>query len=207
MRGDPVESAMSRISLRIDPKQLEEARAALSPSEFKRAAKSAINETIRSGITQISKQVRAELNLSASAVKDRMRPRLAKDTLEGEITVSRKAVPLIEYKPRQVKKGVTVRVRKNGPRELLKSTFIARMKSGHEGVYERRRKAGGKRFRRLPIDQRFGPTVIGVLAGKPGMLDEATDELSRKLSDRFASKVSFILSGGKVGRDPKREET
>lgn len=70
--------------------------------------------------------------------------------------VSARPIPLIDFPHRQTKKGVSVSVDVGkGPR-LIKSGFIATMRSGHVGIFTR----VGKQ--RLPIREGFGTRLTGV---------------------------------------------
>ncbi len=56
----------------------------------------------------------------------------------------------------------------------------------------------------LPITKQAGPTVEGVLVGKPGLLDVELERGQEVFEKRVASKVDYMLSGGQIG---KAEET
>jgi hypothetical protein len=53
----------------------------------------------------------------------------------------------------------------------------------------------------MPIEKKFGPTVEGVLAGKPGMLDALVEDATKHLNERIKSKIGFALEGGKIGNE------
>ena len=84
--------------------------------------------------------------------------------LEAQIKAAGKKFPLIafqakELKPRKAIKrraartgGVSVRIKKGQPAEILSQAFIATMPSGHTGVFERKEEGGG-RVKRLPIKE------------------------------------------------------
>lgn len=76
--------------------------------------------------------------------------------MEWIVSLDGKAVPLIEYRARQTKKGVTVAVNK-GKRTLLRGGFITVMKSGKKGVFVRRGRS------RLPIDEQLGSRPVDAL--------------------------------------------
>jgi hypothetical protein len=83
---------------------------------------------------------------------------------------------------------------------VLPHTFLATTKSGHVGVFERKRFGGtGKgsgRVGRLPIEQRYGPTVAGVLAGMPGAIDRIERFAQDKLPVILNSQLDWLLSKG-----------
>lgn len=126
----------------------------------------ALNKTIVSARTQAVKFVRAEVNLKAKTVTGQMKVTKANfRRLSASLNVKGSPIPLTEYDARESNKGkgTTFRVRKKGARERYPHAFIATMKSGHRGVFERR-KFGLKRVGRLQIDERFGPSVPAVFA-------------------------------------------
>lgn len=107
------------------------------------------------------KQVRARKRLKAAAV--RKATRVQRKT-SGSNTASwawgvefdDTRIPASAYPHRQTKRGVTLSINRGRPTRV-KSAFIARMASGHRGVYKRRDKA------RLPIDEQFGSRPIDAI--------------------------------------------
>lgn len=77
---------------------------------------------------------------------------------EGAIIVRGAGFPLYLMKPRQTKAGVTALVK--GRRHLYPGTFIARMKSGHIGVFARGA-YGSKSAHRLRATGRIGRFTLG----------------------------------------------
>lgn len=179
------------IGIQINPSQLADVKAKLSPKVYPRILASAINEAGRYGETQLSKAVRAEVPLKVEDVKKIIRRSKASAThLGSTIKISREPVSLKRYAPRQTRKGVSVKPRKKPIkgrklRELIKHAFIG--PGGH--VFKRKGKE------RLPIKKLFGPTPIGVIAGVPGLLAQQEQNISAKLKDRIDSKVLAHLEG------------
>jgi hypothetical protein len=133
------------------------------------------------------------VNLPASTVKDAISIRSANyQKLFGSIHLSRKPIPLYDFGGLQKAAGVSVLVRRQGGRQVLPGTFIARMKSGHIGVFERHGRQGN-RAERLPIDERFGPTLLGIFAGAPGVAREVIDGLEDTYRKNLASQVDRLL--------------
>ncbi len=106
------------------------------------------------------RRIRAAKALKAKVVRKAMsKSRVATSVvshMEWTISLDGKPVPLIEYRARQTKKGVTVAVNK-GKRSLVRSAFITTMKSGRKGVFVRRGKG------RLPIDEQLGSRPVDAL--------------------------------------------
>jgi hypothetical protein len=72
------------------------------------------------------------------------------------LNVAGEPVPLVAYPHRQGKRGVTVEVNR-GKRTLVKSAFVATMRSGHKGVFRRSGTA------RLPIEELRGSRPVDAL--------------------------------------------
>jgi hypothetical protein len=196
----------------VDQTSVDAARDVLSPAKVRAILRSAVGEEARRFRTQASRAVREELNLSKAAVDKTISVRVDGDG--AEVRVDRVAVPLKEYNPRQTKAGLLVKVRKNAPAELLKGAFLVAKLGDH--AFERgSRKVPPRPMRRvrkrgpsgkvissaLPIEKKFGPTVEGVLAGKPGMLDALVEDATKHLNERIKSKIGFALEGGKIGNE------
>jgi hypothetical protein len=195
--GDPFQ-----IRVTIQP-PLEEiaARYNFTERQVKQIGSAAINRTVTSVQSRVVKRLAAEINLRQKDIRPQVRITKANyDKLEGKVTVSRKPVPLIDFiGTRQTKAGVSVQVRRGGERQVLKGTFLARMKTSHLGVFERRRKAGkrqagGPRFGRLPIDERFGLTLTGYLSHAPAVITEEQQAAADLLQKNVDSQIQRRLA-------------
>jgi hypothetical protein len=96
----------------------------------------------------------AKVNKSMKLVFPRGKREL-KDLI-WRLDVSGAPIPLAELPYRQTAQGVEVEI-KPGKQSLVKSAFVATMKSGHTGIFRRR---GAKR---LPIDEGFTARVSDVM--------------------------------------------
>lgn len=177
---------MADITAQIEPRALERLRRKVDARAFPGILASAINDAGRWGETRVGRAVRQEVPLKVADVKRVIkRKKATRGDLESIIHVRREPISMKRYAARQTKKGVTAKPRRNKPRELLKSAFISERLGGH--VYKRRGKE------RLPIDRVQGPTVVGVLAGVPGMLAEQEEGMRDYLLQRAKSKVDAYL--------------
>jgi len=129
----------------------------LSPRKIIGAEVKAINKTARGLRTQISKRVRKDVAIKASTVKDSLSIQKARRRPQpvAVLDVDPKPIPLKHYGARQVRKGVSVRVKKAGGRKLVKSAFIVKKYGSH--VYQRKGKA------RLPLKRLLGPSVRNIV--------------------------------------------
>lgn len=188
---------MSRIlSIGVNESQLRDLTDTLEhiKNGVPRAISGAINKVLPKSRTRFVRAVGDRITTPARSIRDRIAIRKASPaTLEGHITVTRKKIPLIDFRARQTKRGgVTVQVRKGAARERFPDSFITTMASGHTGVFRRRRKGKG-RVPRLPIDERMGPTVHGVVTGAPGLLDAELRTAMDDLGVQLESQVDRLL--------------
>lgn len=144
-----------------------------------RACNKAGATALRDMRSEASKRIRARKRIKARDIAKALRLRKpSRSLIEGEwaVDVSGVAVPLIAYPHREIAgtgtqgrsrrtgkftsgvRGGGVQVEVNrGKRTLLKEAFIARMKSGHEGIFMRR---GPKS---LPINELLGSRPVDAL--------------------------------------------
>jgi hypothetical protein len=173
------------------------------PAYRAKAEVSSLNRALESGRTQVRREIQRELNISGKDVGRAIIVRLASASKpDGAIVVSRQPRPLAAFWPTQTAKGVRVTVRRSRGPEEIPHAFIATMKSGHTGVFirtgpavpsQKRIKRGSRKGQpvlRQQIKELYGPTVVGVLAGKPGMLDRIKKAMGEVLVTRMASQVS-----------------
>lgn len=140
-------------------------RATLTTSQWDRALKElgkknaikagirAVNRTLTSSRSAVTKLVAADMGLQQKFVRAQVTIAVAKNTGQaphGALYAGTKKVPLIQFKARQTRTGVTAKLPTGAGK--YKSAFIATTKSGHVGVFQR---AGTTR---LPIYQLHGPS-------------------------------------------------
>lgn len=160
----------------------------VTPKAWKKASTRAMRKAGISGQramrAEAIRRVRALKNLRARSVRKSMSTHRSRTgAVEGmawTLAIDGKPVPLIDYKARQVRRGVTVAVNK-GKRTLVKGAFIQVMKSGHKGVFVRRGRG------RLPIDERLGSRPVDALR-KSGE-SEAVGERGAKVARRDFARV------------------
>lgn len=105
------------------------------------------------------------------------------------IMVSHKGIPLMDFKPKpntvaqytRPEKGVSVEW-KRGKRQIIKHSFIAKMKSGHTGVFLRKGK------KRLPIKETYGPSAMQLFK-----TEEAEKELEQLFFERYKIELDRAI--------------
>jgi hypothetical protein len=150
-----------------------------------------INRTIATGKTSASRLVASDLRIRVSKAKDAIDTRLARpERLTAQLTASAKRLPLIEfggrgpYPSRGRGRGVSVKL--PGGQARFPHAFIAVMRSGHRGIYERRKGAG-----RLPIVEKRGPSIAHVVAKH---IPAVVAELGPKMGENIAHEIAFAAA-------------
>lgn len=170
------------IDVKWDKSQIAALRTGPLKGALKRALKKAGSTALRDMRSEASKRIRQRKRIRPKYIRDAMtltRPKGSDiDSFEWRINVSGKPVPLVAYPHRQGKKGVTVEVNK-GKRTLVRSSFVATMKSGHKGVFKR------KSEKRLPILELRGSRPVDALLHK-GEADAVAERGGRSFADTFA---------------------
>jgi hypothetical protein len=171
-----------------------------------------INRTVDGTVTDAAKEIAQVVNLPQRIIKANLRKQKASiDRVQGAVVSKGRPVPLIHYGARQTRKGVTVLVKKGRPRSLIKQAFISVMRSGHKGVFARRKELSGtgrpleearghpgrwpKKYR-LPIRQLYGPRVEDVF-GDQIVLQPVLDKAKRRFDQNFSHEVDYLITVGR----------
>jgi hypothetical protein len=207
--------------LTVDTSQIDELARRLRgiPRGVTKVAVTAMNRTATSTRAEMVRLVRGDYNLKAKAVRDNIR--ISKASWGNpEATVSSKdgpGIPLKEFSPqprsapstRRLKSGayrpaggISAIVTKSKGRQMVKGAFLARMSSGHVGVFIRGAQArGARRLSALGarfIKEVYGPSATYIL--RSGKYDE---ELGRFVDRTF--ERNFIHNARRaVDRELKR---
>lgn len=112
----------------------------------------ALNRTATSVRAEGVRRIRERYNLKAGTVRKQLRiDRATRNRLVSAVAASGRPIPLVEFAARQNRRGVSVKVTRQ--RKTVSGVFIAKMKSGHVGVYKREGKS------RLPIRELFSVSL------------------------------------------------
>lgn len=153
-----------------------------TPAAVDKAARRAINKTVRWAKVQIAREAASRLNMNVGKIKKALVIDPAKSKkLEAVVSLSRKGgiVKAIDLgAARQRKDGVRIRGR------FYKGAFLARMPGGHQGVFRRKNAA------RLPIQELFmllAPRISEIMEELGG------DPVRRYLERTFQHELKFAL--------------
>ena len=105
---------------------------------FRSAARSALNKLIIRGRKVATQKVREVYNIQARLLKDRTKVYKATNQRpEASLVIRGRRMPLILFGAKQSRRGVSVRVKREGGRKLISGAFIATMPSGTPQVWMR----------------------------------------------------------------------
>jgi hypothetical protein len=188
----------------VDPRRIEEIRRILTPRQLDSVLWNAVKRTTSNAVTIARRSVREQVPALTKKYLDRVVKSKVTGFGEnptGTVTISHERVPLIGFRPKATKTGgVTARVSKDRPPIILKHAFITFVGKGrHKGVFlrARGRGKGGKLTRRgyarrLPIEERFGPSVLDVIRF-PKVERRVRDEIGNALEKNLASRLARYL--------------
>ncbi|MDD4599625.1 hypothetical protein SDC9_04143 [bioreactor metagenome] len=165
------------------------------PGALPKALSNAINRAAEGARTDIVRQVREEYVITAGRVRETIDIRRANKMDLSASIVARgrpRALSYFKLRPGRVTKkrpseGVHAQVKRSGG-GVIPKTFIAKLASGHVGVF---RREGNKRF---PITQHYGPSVAQMV-GNPSVSRYVEAGAIRRVNDRLDHEINRILRG------------
>jgi len=150
----------------------------------KKAEKRATKRLAQTIISEFAKEIRKDYAIKSYALKKDIK------IIQGEetriIAKGRRGIPLSRFLHYQTSKGVSFIVSYKKGRRLMKSAFIATMKSGHTGIFMRKTK------KRLPIEEKFGPDLRLMLIN-PRLMRLYNNIIKTKYNDLYQREFKFYL--------------
>lgn len=157
-----------------------------------KAMANAVNRAVDTAKTEASRKTRETYTIKNKDVAATIRIRRASmANLTATVTSRGGVVALSKFQvtPRQPqpkrKKPVIVRVKRGGGGPIP-SVFVAKMQSGHIGVFSR---AGKSRF---PITQHYGPSVPQMI-GNPSVKVWIEEKAAETLEKRLDHEINRVL--------------
>jgi hypothetical protein len=176
------------IEIRVDKRELQRLEKTLAgiPRALPRIMQAALTRTATQARTEASRSLAKQTKLKISTVKDQIALLKASYTnWNSGIQISRRRIRLIDLKARQTRRGVTYA--SPAGRQLVASAFIARMPTGHIGVFKRRGPA------RLPIVELRGASLAQVWLAADAEARRIFTESQAKLAKNVQGQVERIL--------------
>jgi Prophage minor tail protein Z (GPZ) len=173
------------VRVEIDPAPVLAILNSLSSPAFEQVTALALNDTAKNAQVQAASQVAPLMGLPSRDVKAALTIEPARpEHLEAAVVARGRPIPMIRFKPRESRSGVHVRI--GGDVETYRRAFIATVRHGHRGVFERVGKA------RLPIRELYGPSVPGMFARTdvlPVIQTTLRDRLLANLTRQFDRRM------------------
>ncbi len=186
----------------VNKEQVKELKVMLKrfPRTVPRILTRAINKVGVAARTKVLRKISETYNVTQKNLK-KYNVRLVKAnfrTLAAKLGIKGKRVPISHFKARQTKRGVTYAVKK---RRRTIYAFMesggrpVRMSTGHKGVFGRK-VVDGKRVGRLPIIERFGPSVPYMYQGMREFAGNIFErEIGQNLSKQINVQTDLVLKG------------
>lgn len=186
---------MSDITIKVDRGQLLKVELMLNGIKkgSKRAIMRSINKTVTKSKTRSSQEIKKQVNLKASYIKSKLKVyRASISRLYARISSQRRGLLLTRYGARQLKTGVSVKVKSRGQRKLLRGAFLIKLRAGNVnnvgavGVAYRKGKG------RTPVDVLHGPSVSQVFTD---VKDKVSPEMSEYMAQQLDKEIDTLLRG------------
>lgn len=164
------------------------------PKGAERAFSNAINRglsKVKTGATSRVKQVYTVQSSALSAATNTRIGKASTGNLAGYVSFSGAKIPLYKFSvtPKQPGSGKKVRAAvKKGGGTVFDDAFIAEMRSGHVGVFER---VGRKR---LPVEEFMGLSAAQMI-GNENIIEELEAEAQKVVNERLQHEIDRILNG------------
>lgn len=138
------------VTLRVEGAEEMKRRIRATPKIIINARRSAVNKIASQAMTQTKKVIREIYNIKSKDMAPYLKIQKAKSNQTYAILeASGRPIPLYKFGARPVmpveqkgipvrgRKPVTVKVKRKGARKIIRHGFVARMRSGHMGIFER----------------------------------------------------------------------
>jgi hypothetical protein len=210
---------MSRVAIfSIDPAQLAELQASLSPKQVKQAAYQAVKRTTAAAKRLVQEEVERAVAIDTKYARRRIIASMNRgDIPVGTVSISRRGVPLIGYLDKVSKKGgAVIGIWRDRAALAIRHGFKARMASAaqqeqgasHVGIFLRARPGGWRvtdgrmpvktgRYRgwaaRLAVKEAYGPSIAKVVE-VPKVQAKVESRITDILAKNVQSQLDRFLS-------------
>lgn len=192
-------------NLQFDVRQLQELKKQFDPKDVEKALSWSTNAVARKAATLISRETRQRYDVSAAEIRKRLKiSRIDRDAGRSVLYTGRR-LPLSQFKPREKwvtvsskrrvqsgprkgsmarRRGVTVRVRKDKGRQLVKGGWSAKGQ-----IFRRQTRSDNK----SAPEMRFGPS-IPEMVDNPQVMQAAQDLVRNDLPQQFSNRLHYLLN-------------
>lgn len=165
----------------------------------------ATNRVLSGVRTDTSFEVREVVKIKKPDLDPKLTVYKAGTNFSGKVKIDGVILPLLGFEVKQDNIGVTAKVYKSGGTSAWPSAFIATMKSGHKGVFLRKRKWHATGVRqlinknkikpeyRLPIKQIFGPRLSTIVLN-PTTWAKIGEKINGRLDVALDAEINYEMS-------------
>jgi len=176
---------LATFTIEVNSRDFQRTLSQLQKPKLDEVVAKALADTAKSAKVKAAAVIARRTGLKSAVVKERIfYDRVDPGEYEVQVKSSRRPIALIEFPVMQTATGVSTRAW--GKVTLIKHAFIAKMKSGHTGVFRRVGKS------RLPIEQMWGPTIGGTFA-KPEVQAVIAKTMRERLSKSLARRMAAAV--------------
>ena len=175
--------------IEMDFREFDKIKNILNEKTFNKAVVRTLNRVANAGFTAGSKKIREEYNIKARDIKKASKIRKATFNDQRVIlTISGGSIPFKYFGAKQTKKGVTVKIKRYGPRILVKHAFI--------GGYIPKRK--GRSYKMVKVSN-WGGGHVYIRKGKARLPIVKLAATSVTIPKLFASDKVIAAIESRVG--------
>jgi len=156
---------------------------------------SALSRTTQRLKTESGRKAREMYVVKSKAVTDQVVLRRGSaSNLSSELRWKGRNIPLMQFRtnpksPSARPRALKAAVKRAGGNKKVDGAFIARMRSGHVGVFRRSSR------KRLPIEELYGPAVP-VMLNNPEVVEQLERVAVEEMEKRFEHEMNRRLGGG-----------
>ena len=156
---------------------------------------SALSRTSQRLKTESGRKAREMYVVKSKAVTDQVVLRRGSaSSLSNELRWKGRNIPLMQFRtnpksPNARTRVLKAAVKRAGGNKKVDGAFLARMQSGHIGVFRRSSR------KRLPIEELYGPAVP-VMLNNPAVVEHLERVAAEEMEKRFEHELSRRLGGG-----------
>jgi hypothetical protein len=192
---------MALITAKLDTTDVELRLSQLDRRLGRRSLARALNAGVKSMQILAINEIRRDLTIKKGDARKSLRFHRARmGQHSAEMTISAARVPLIRFSVKQVKSGLSVRIKKSGKRHRFRHAFIATTDSGHKGVFERNPKKQvprvGPKYHGLRIRELHSTGPASVLRHRR-VLRRVHAHGIRSFHKELKSQIDLVVKTGK----------
>ncbi len=206
---------MGNIEINFDKKQIAEIERLLGTLYKKapNAARSAINKTMTEAKKLLERYIKDNYNLPPKKVSSAFSRKTASQAdLSANIKIKGEPLEYKEFKPVNVgKRGVKVKVMKNGNPNVMPKLFWADLPAGsgkHRAIMQRlpgleyekdpyKTRRSAQKLDTTKIDKKIGPSIPGMVWGEGGAFETLRPNVQRMLQTHLDEAVENIINNAK----------